>query len=155
MRDQESLSNRRLGGFPGPRPWIRGRNGPVVDLSLACRSRPAGIAGASSSRRRSPRPWRHRSLGFIWPICNTGDRHARSGFSDAAFGCHRTLSLCPKSDVVAVVSAILGQGLILGNIQLLEYGGVVWFLFHLFVLIYEEPTLTKSDLWLRVHDLLC
>jgi protein-S-isoprenylcysteine O-methyltransferase Ste14 len=26
---------------------------------------------------------------------------------------------------VAVVSAILGQGLILGNIQLLEYGGVV------------------------------
>ena len=56
---------------------------------------------------------------------------------------------------VAVVSAILGQGLILGNIQLLEYGGVVWFLFHLFVLIYEEPTLTKSDLWLRVHDLLC
>ena len=42
---------------------------------------------------------------------------------------------------VAVVSAIFGQGLILGNIQLLEYGGVVWLLFHLFVLIYEEPTL--------------
>jgi protein-S-isoprenylcysteine O-methyltransferase Ste14 len=45
---------------------------------------------------------------------------------------------------VAVVSAILGQGLIFGNIQLLEYGGVVWFLFHLFVLIYEEPTLRAS-----------
>src|SRR5215471_9449901 len=72
MRDQESLSNRRLDGFPGPRPWIRGRNGPVVDLLLACRSRPAGIAGASSSRRRSPRPRRRRPLGFIWPICNTG-----------------------------------------------------------------------------------
>lgn len=45
---------------------------------------------------------------------------------------------------VAVVSTILGQGLILGNIQLLEYGGVVWFLFHLFVLIYEEPTLRAT-----------
>ena len=45
---------------------------------------------------------------------------------------------------VAVVSAILGQGLILGNIQLLEYGGVVWVLFHLFVLVYEEPTLRAT-----------
>ena len=45
---------------------------------------------------------------------------------------------------VAVVSAILGQGLILGNIQLLEYAGVVWLLFHLFVLIYEEPTLRAT-----------
>jgi protein-S-isoprenylcysteine O-methyltransferase Ste14 len=33
---------------------------------------------------------------------------------------------------VAVVSAILGQGLILGNVRLLEYGGLVWLLFHLF-----------------------
>jgi len=45
---------------------------------------------------------------------------------------------------VAVVSAILGQGLIFGNVTLLEYGGVVWLLFHLFVLVYEEPTLTAS-----------
>ena len=45
---------------------------------------------------------------------------------------------------VAVVSAILGQGLILGNVGLLEYGGVVWLLFHLFVLVYEEPTLTAN-----------
>jgi protein-S-isoprenylcysteine O-methyltransferase Ste14 len=45
---------------------------------------------------------------------------------------------------VAVVSAILGQGLILGNIQLLEYAAVVWLLFHLFVLIYEEPTLRAT-----------
>jgi protein-S-isoprenylcysteine O-methyltransferase Ste14 len=42
---------------------------------------------------------------------------------------------------VAVVSTILGQGLVLGNVTLLEYGGVVWLLFHLFVLAYEEPTL--------------
>ena len=45
---------------------------------------------------------------------------------------------------VAVVSAILGQGLILGNIQLLEYGAVVWVLFHLFVLVYEEPNLRAT-----------
>jgi protein-S-isoprenylcysteine O-methyltransferase Ste14 len=45
---------------------------------------------------------------------------------------------------VAVVSAILGQGLILGNVGLLQYGGLVWLLFHFFVLIYEEPTLRAS-----------
>jgi protein-S-isoprenylcysteine O-methyltransferase Ste14 len=45
---------------------------------------------------------------------------------------------------VAVVSAILGQGLLLGNLTLLAYGGLVWLLFHLFVLLYEEPTLAAS-----------
>ena len=45
---------------------------------------------------------------------------------------------------VAVVSAILGQALLLGNASLLEYGSLVWVLFHLFVLFYEEPVL-KAD----------
>lgn len=45
---------------------------------------------------------------------------------------------------VAVVATILGQGLILGNVTLLEYGGLVWLFFHLFVLGYEEPTLRAS-----------
>jgi protein-S-isoprenylcysteine O-methyltransferase Ste14 len=45
---------------------------------------------------------------------------------------------------VAVASTILGQGLIFGNVTLLEYGGLVWLLFHLFVLIYEEPILRAS-----------
>ena len=45
---------------------------------------------------------------------------------------------------VSIVTAILGQGLLLGNVPLLEYGGLVWLLFHLFVLIYEEPTLRAS-----------
>ena len=45
---------------------------------------------------------------------------------------------------VALVSTILGQGLILGNVALLEYGGLVWVLFHVFVLAYEEPTLRAS-----------
>ena len=45
---------------------------------------------------------------------------------------------------VAVVSAILGQALIFGDVRLLEYGGLVWLLFHLFVLAYEEPTLKAN-----------
>jgi protein-S-isoprenylcysteine O-methyltransferase Ste14 len=45
---------------------------------------------------------------------------------------------------VAVVSVILGQGLILGNFRILEYGGLVWLAFHLFVRAYEEPTLRAS-----------
>jgi protein-S-isoprenylcysteine O-methyltransferase Ste14 len=45
---------------------------------------------------------------------------------------------------VAVVVTILGQGLILGNATLLEYGGLVLLLFHVFVLVYEEPTLRAS-----------
>ena len=45
---------------------------------------------------------------------------------------------------VAVAITILGQGLILGNVTLLEYGGIVWLLFHVFVLVYEEPTLMAS-----------
>ncbi|HUI55953.1 MAG TPA: isoprenylcysteine carboxylmethyltransferase family protein [Bryobacteraceae bacterium] len=45
---------------------------------------------------------------------------------------------------VAVVSTILGQGLVLGNAALLEYGVLVWLLFHVFVLAYEEPALRAS-----------
>lgn len=45
---------------------------------------------------------------------------------------------------VAVVSAILGQGLLFGNWRVLEYGAMVWLLAHLFVLGYEEPTLRNT-----------
>lgn len=45
---------------------------------------------------------------------------------------------------IAVVAAILGQGLLFGNIRVLEYGGIVWLLFHLFVLAYEEPKLRST-----------
>jgi protein-S-isoprenylcysteine O-methyltransferase Ste14 len=45
---------------------------------------------------------------------------------------------------LAVVSTIFGQALILGNVKLLEYGGLVWLSCHLFVLVYEEPTLRAS-----------
>ncbi len=45
---------------------------------------------------------------------------------------------------LAVASAILGQGLLFGNVTVLEYGAIVWVLFHLFVLTYEEPTLKAT-----------
>ena len=45
---------------------------------------------------------------------------------------------------VAVVSVIIGQGLLLGDVRILEYGALVWLAFHSFVLMYEEPTLRAS-----------
>ncbi len=45
---------------------------------------------------------------------------------------------------IAVVSLVLGQGFFFGSIVVLEYGVAVWVGFHLFVLIYEEPTLRSS-----------
>jgi protein-S-isoprenylcysteine O-methyltransferase Ste14 len=45
---------------------------------------------------------------------------------------------------VAVVTLILGQSLLFGNIQLFEYGAAIWLAFHLFVLVYEEPTLPAT-----------
>jgi protein-S-isoprenylcysteine O-methyltransferase Ste14 len=45
---------------------------------------------------------------------------------------------------IAVVSVIIGQGLLFGNIRVLEYGALVWLGFHLFVLAYEEPALRAT-----------
>lgn len=45
---------------------------------------------------------------------------------------------------VAVVATILGQGLLLGNLKLLAYGGLFWLLAHFFVVAWEEPTLGST-----------
>ena len=45
---------------------------------------------------------------------------------------------------VVVVAIIVGQGLLLRNTRVLEYGALVWLGFHLFVVAYEEPTLRVS-----------
>jgi len=42
---------------------------------------------------------------------------------------------------VGVVAAVLGQALLLGDMRLVWYAAIVWIAFHLFVLLYEEPTL--------------
>ena len=42
---------------------------------------------------------------------------------------------------VAVTALIIGQALLFGSLAALEYGAIVWAVFFLFVLGYEEPTL--------------
>ena len=45
---------------------------------------------------------------------------------------------------VAVAALIFGQGLLFGNVRVLEYGLVVFAAFYVFVLGYEEPTLRRT-----------
>jgi protein-S-isoprenylcysteine O-methyltransferase Ste14 len=45
---------------------------------------------------------------------------------------------------VGVAAVIFGQGLLFGSLQLLAYGLAVVLVFHLFVVLYEEPTLTST-----------
>ena len=42
---------------------------------------------------------------------------------------------------VAILAMVVGQGLVLGSVALLRYAAVLWLLFTLFVLLYEERTL--------------
>src|SRR5258708_12837080 len=42
---------------------------------------------------------------------------------------------------IALVSVTVGQALLFGDGRLLWYGAVGWLAFHLFVVLYEEPTL--------------
>lgn len=43
-----------------------------------------------------------------------------------------------------LVAAILGQALLFGNAALLLYALLVWLAVHLFVVLYEEPTLART-----------
>ncbi len=45
---------------------------------------------------------------------------------------------------VAVSLLIFGQGLLFGSVPLLEYGLLVWLGFFAFVVLYEEPTLSRK-----------
>jgi protein-S-isoprenylcysteine O-methyltransferase Ste14 len=45
---------------------------------------------------------------------------------------------------VAVVSIVLGQAMVFGDVRVLAYGMVAWLVTHLFVLFYEEPTLRRT-----------
>jgi protein-S-isoprenylcysteine O-methyltransferase Ste14 len=42
---------------------------------------------------------------------------------------------------VAVLAIVIGQGLVLWSGVLLQYGVLLWLLFHVFVIVYEEPRL--------------
>jgi protein-S-isoprenylcysteine O-methyltransferase Ste14 len=45
---------------------------------------------------------------------------------------------------VAILTLVLGQGLILGSGALFRYAAFLWVLFHAFVVLYEEPTLRAT-----------
>jgi protein-S-isoprenylcysteine O-methyltransferase Ste14 len=45
---------------------------------------------------------------------------------------------------VGVLAIILGQGLLFGDVRLFDYGVLLWFVVHVFVVSYEEPTLRRS-----------
>jgi protein-S-isoprenylcysteine O-methyltransferase Ste14 len=56
-------------------------------------------------------------------------------------GCYRYVR---NPMYVAVVSLMLGQALLLGDIRILVLAIFGWLVTHVFVLTYEEPTLRKS-----------
>jgi len=45
---------------------------------------------------------------------------------------------------IGVTAVIFGQGLLFGSVRLLEYGLTFWLCAYVFVLLYEEPKLTRS-----------
>ena len=45
---------------------------------------------------------------------------------------------------VAVVAIILGQAVLMGDWRLIVYGALLWLVFHVFVVAYEEPTLERT-----------
>jgi protein-S-isoprenylcysteine O-methyltransferase Ste14 len=45
---------------------------------------------------------------------------------------------------LAVVSMVIGQALLLGNLRVLAYGLLAYLITHVFVLTYEEPKLRKT-----------
>jgi protein-S-isoprenylcysteine O-methyltransferase Ste14 len=45
---------------------------------------------------------------------------------------------------IAVVAVILGQAFLFGDWRLPWYGALLWLFFHVFVVMYEEPTLTQT-----------
>ena len=44
---------------------------------------------------------------------------------------------------VAVLTIVLGEGLLFGNSLLLLYATTLWIVFHLFIRLYEEPHLSR------------
>jgi len=45
---------------------------------------------------------------------------------------------------IAVVSVILGQGLLLADWRIVVYGALLWLFCHIAVVVSEEPTLRES-----------
>ena len=44
---------------------------------------------------------------------------------------------------VAILVIVIGQSLVLGSGDLLQYAALLWLVFHMFVVLYEEPRLSS------------
>ncbi len=44
---------------------------------------------------------------------------------------------------VSILAVVLGESLVLGSIALFRYAVLLWLVFHLWVVVYEEPTLSS------------
>jgi protein-S-isoprenylcysteine O-methyltransferase Ste14 len=45
---------------------------------------------------------------------------------------------------LSVAAVVVGQGLLMGSVDLLAYAAAAWLVIHLFVVAYEEPTLARQ-----------
>jgi protein-S-isoprenylcysteine O-methyltransferase Ste14 len=45
---------------------------------------------------------------------------------------------------LGILALVIGEGLVFGSWQTLAYAGALWLVFHLFVVLYEEPTLRRQ-----------
>ncbi len=45
---------------------------------------------------------------------------------------------------LAILGIVVGQGLVLGRVVVLQYAALLWLLFHAWVVLYEEPTLSAQ-----------
>jgi hypothetical protein len=116
----------------------------LVDFWLARSSSAAAFLSLSMAGNFSDCGGRSLAVGFFCPLRPQGIGDAGAGFPYAVFGAWRTLSLCAESHVRGGRGGIVGQGLSLGDVQVLEYAVLPWLAAHLFVVFYEEPTLRCS-----------
>ena len=144
--DEATVSHPGIGSIFGSRSW-HGR-GPraMVDIALAHRHPCQWLAAVTISRWSTHRRWTARARGLFCAVRPARSWYAGPRISDEASRRYRAVPVCPESHVCGgcIVSVIIGQGLLLSNFRILEYGALVWLAFHLFVLAYEEPTLHAS-----------
>lgn len=99
------------------------------------------LFSVSRDRRAADCRWPSRSARFFRSVCHSGPGHAGAVAPPQHLVVTGLYRYVRNPMYVAVLSLIVGQGLLFGNVPVLEYGLVVWLGFHIFVLAYEEPTL--------------
>jgi hypothetical protein len=82
--------------------------------------------------------------GFIRAVCAAGIGDAGAGRTAATSCGDGSLSLRAKSDVVAVITIVIGQALLFGDWHLMVYSVLFWLAVHVFVVQYGEPVLLRT-----------